>query len=73
VVLDFGRASYRRDLTGKFCEHAIASRLDEATLVSSQTRLDDLTSDPSDLGIRGLLRSLHEGGITHDVRSQDNG
>jgi hypothetical protein len=40
--------------------------------VANQMGLDNLTFDPPDLGVRGLLRLLHESGIAHDVSSQDS-
>jgi len=40
VILDFNRASHRRHRTGKFCEHAITRRFDEAAVVSRQVGLD---------------------------------
>jgi hypothetical protein len=50
---------------------SIARGLDKPTFVAGETRLDQFSVEPIELGVGGFLVAFHERGIAHHVSRQD--
>src|SRR5713226_8986109 len=70
VFLNFQPALYGSKRTGKFREDAVSGRLNEATPMAAEARLDHLPPEPPDLRIGRLLGTFHKSGIADHIGRQ---
>jgi hypothetical protein len=71
MILHLNRASHSDKGARELNERAITRCLDKPPFVAGETRLDQFSLEPLELGVRGFLGALHERGITDYVGGQD--
>ena len=71
MILDFDRTSHGGQGTRELGERAITRSLDESPFVAGETRLDQFSLEPFELGVGGFLGALHQRGVADHIGSQD--
>src|SRR5437899_2286388 len=72
-ALHLGGAAHRIDNAGKFGEQAVAGRLDDATMVLCDLRIDQLPPCRLQAFERALLVLAHEPRIARHIGGEDRG
>src|SRR3974390_897880 len=71
VLLNDDAAAHRLDRTVKYRDEAIASGLDESSVVFRDAGLDEVALDSLDAQMRAFFIDLHETAVARDVTSHD--
>jgi hypothetical protein len=71
MILYLNRTSHGGQGTRELRERSITRGLDQAPFVAGETRPDQLSLEPFELGVGGFLIAFHERGIADHVSGQD--
>ena len=71
AVLDLDRAAHRVDHAAEFDEASVAGALDDATMMHSDGRIDQVAAQRAKSGERAILVGAGEPAVADDVRDQD--